>query len=83
MNAFPWNRLSLWLWLGCALTANTAVADSRPNILWIIVDDMSANFSCYGETVIKTPNVDRLAQKARCFGERLSPRRSARRAGRP
>ncbi|WP_442507457.1 sulfatase family protein [Novipirellula sp. SH528] len=36
---------------------------SRPNIVWIIPDDMSANFSCYGETAIETPNVDRLAQR--------------------
>jgi arylsulfatase A-like enzyme len=33
----------------------------RPNIIWIIVDDMSANFSCYGEKTIETPHVDRLA----------------------
>lgn len=33
----------------------------RPNIVWIIPDDMSANFSCYDETAIETPNVDRLA----------------------
>jgi arylsulfatase A-like enzyme len=33
----------------------------RPNIVWIIPDDMSANFSCYGETAIATPNVDKLA----------------------
>ena len=37
--------------------------DTRPNIVWIIPDDMSANFSCYGETAIETPNVDRLAQR--------------------
>ena len=36
-------------------------ADDRPNIVWIIPDDMSANFACYGETAIETPNVDRLA----------------------
>ena len=36
-------------------------ADQRPNIVWIIPDDMSANFSCYGETAIQTPNVDKLA----------------------
>jgi arylsulfatase A-like enzyme len=36
-------------------------ADSRPNILWIIVEDMSPHFHCYGETVIDTPHVDRLA----------------------
>ncbi|WP_430454342.1 sulfatase family protein [Rhodopirellula europaea] len=37
-------------------------ADDRPNIVWIIPDDMSANFSCYGETAIETPNVDALAK---------------------
>lgn len=35
----------------------------RPNIVWIIPDDMSADFSCYGETSIETPNVDRLAAR--------------------
>jgi hypothetical protein len=29
--------------------------------VWIIPDDMSANFSCYGESAIETPNVDQLA----------------------
>ena len=38
-----------------------AKPSERPNIVWIIVDDMSANFSCYGETAIETPHVDRLA----------------------
>ncbi len=36
-------------------------ADDRPNIVWIIPDDMSAHFGCYGETAIETPNVDKLA----------------------
>jgi arylsulfatase A-like enzyme len=35
---------------------------SRPNIVWIIVEDMSAHFSCYGESTISTPNVDQLAR---------------------
>ena len=39
----------------------TQVVAQRPNIVWIIPDDMSANFSCYGETAVATPNVDRLA----------------------
>lgn len=37
------------------------LAGDRPNIVWIIPDDMSANFSCYGETAISTPHVDKLA----------------------
>ncbi|QDV25538.1 sulfatase family protein [Aureliella helgolandensis] len=46
----------------CAwLEASEGPTVQRPNILWIIPDDMSAHFSCYGETAIATPNVDRLA----------------------
>jgi arylsulfatase A-like enzyme len=49
-----------------ACNANEPVA-GRPNILWFIVDDMSANFSCYGESTIKTPHVDRLASEGTRF----------------
>lgn len=38
-----------------------------PNIVWVIVEDMSANFSCYGETNISTPNVDSLAKRGTRF----------------
>ncbi|HYI28263.1 MAG TPA: sulfatase-like hydrolase/transferase, partial [Bradyrhizobium sp.] len=40
---------------------------TRPNILWFVVDDMSAHFSCYGESVIQTPHVDRLAREGTKF----------------
>jgi arylsulfatase A-like enzyme len=33
----------------------------RPNILWMIVEDMSADFQCYGQKNIETPVVDALA----------------------
>ena len=33
----------------------------RPNILWVVIDDMGCEFSCYGEEVIETPNINRLA----------------------
>jgi arylsulfatase A-like enzyme len=39
----------------------------RPNILWFVVDDMSVNFSCYGETAVQTPNVDKLAAQGTRF----------------
>ena len=60
-----------------------AAEAARPNILWIIVDDMSANFSCYGETAIETPHVDRLAREGTRFAKAFvtapvcSPCRSA------
>ena len=56
---------------------------TRPNILWIIVDDMSANFSSYGERIIQTPHVDRLAREGTKFSRAFvtapvcSPCRSA------
>ena len=47
--------------------AAAAGAAERPNIVWIFVDDMSANFSCYGETLIETPHVDRMAREGTKF----------------
>jgi arylsulfatase A-like enzyme len=47
--------------------AQAHAANERPNIVWIIVDDMSANFSCYGETLIQTPHVDQLARRGTRF----------------
>jgi arylsulfatase A-like enzyme len=38
-----------------------------PNVLWFVVDDMSPHFSCYGETAIQTPQVDRLAAEGTRF----------------
>ncbi|MEI7903079.1 MAG: sulfatase-like hydrolase/transferase, partial [bacterium] len=38
-----------------------AAAGNRPNILWLVAEDMSPHFGCYGDKVIQTPNVDRLA----------------------
>ena len=55
----------------------------KPNILWIVVDDMSANFGCYGEKTIETPNLDRLAREGTRFSKAFttapvcSPSRSA------
>ena len=50
--------------LAFVLLAVSSFADDRPNIVWIIPDDMSAHFSCYGETAIETPHLDALAERA-------------------
>ena len=54
-------RLAALALLTVALPVPAAEPPKRPNVVWIVVDDMSGNFSCYGETLIRTPHVDKLA----------------------
>lgn len=35
----------------------------KPNILWVFIEDASPHVSCYGETAIQTPNIDKLAEE--------------------
>jgi len=39
----------------------------RPNILWILAEDMSPQLGCYGEPLVQTPNLDRLARQSTRF----------------
>lgn len=56
---------------------------SRPNILWIYVEDTNDWMSCYGDKLIQTPNIDALAARGtrftRCYMPAgvCSPTRSA------
>ncbi len=65
------------------LAISQQFAIGAPNVLWFVVDDMSANFSCYGEKLIQTPHVDRLALEGTRFANAFvtapvcSPCRSA------
>ena len=37
------------------------------NIVWIVIEDASPHIGCYGETLIKTPNIDRMSREGiRC-----------------
>ncbi|MBD3273812.1 MAG: sulfatase-like hydrolase/transferase, partial [Candidatus Marinimicrobia bacterium] len=53
-----------WMSFTRALSAQQT---ARPNILWIIAEDASPHLSCYGETTIETPNIDRLASEGMRF----------------
>ncbi len=44
------------------------VADSRPNVIFILTDDLGySDIGCYGATTVKTPNIDRLAAEGMRF----------------
>jgi len=46
---------------------STAELQTRPNIVWIIAEDMSCHFGYQGEPLVKTPHVDRLAREGVIF----------------
>ncbi len=58
------------LWLLCTVLA-AACADAptndppaaRPNVLWIVADDMSFEIGAFGDRLARTPNLDRLARE--------------------
>lgn len=47
--------------------------DQRPNIIYILADDLGyGDLGCYGQTMIETPNIDRLAAKGMIFTDHYS-----------
>ncbi|MEZ6072124.1 MAG: sulfatase [Pirellulales bacterium] len=40
-----------------------AAAESRPNVLFLISDDLNTRIGCYGDELVTTPNIDRLAAR--------------------
>jgi len=66
-------RVALLLLAALGLTVagsaqRAGAAEARPNFLVVLVDDLGyGDFSCYGSTRTKTPNVDRLAQEGLRF----------------
>ena len=62
----PVRRTALALWL--AATSLAAPGATRPNIVFILADDLGyGDLGCYGATKVKTPNIDRLAREGRRF----------------
>ena len=50
------------LWSIALLTcSNLVLAADRPNIVWIVGENIALDLGCYGEKLVKTPNLDRLA----------------------
>ncbi|MBW3598470.1 MAG: sulfatase [Planctomycetes bacterium] len=70
--------------LAASLSSPLAAEERRPNVLFIISDDLTATaLSCYGNTICQTPNIDRLAARgtrftrAFCNGTYCGPSRAS------
>jgi uncharacterized sulfatase len=49
------------------LPTHSALGAERPNVLFIATDDLNCNLGCFGHPVVKTPNLDRLAERGTRF----------------
>ncbi len=47
----------------CATFAIATLAAERPNIVWIVGEDMGPELGCYGDTYARTPNLNALARQ--------------------
>lgn len=46
-------------WLCCMGVLRAAT----PNVLYIVVDDLKADIASFGESAVRTPNIDRLVAR--------------------
>jgi N-sulfoglucosamine sulfohydrolase len=50
-----------WSLLSLLVLVTSALAADRKNVVVLIADDLGLQVGCYGDTVVKTPNLDKLA----------------------
>src|SRR4028119_166659 len=56
------------LWSGQRVCAQNTVASKRPNVVFIIVDDLgSSDLGFTGNTYYETPNIDKLSKQGMVF----------------
>ena len=54
--------------LACLVSLSPLVAADKPNIIFILADDLGAHdLGCFGSTFYETPNIDRLAKRGTRF----------------
>lgn len=52
----------------CLLGLSAVVASDRPNIIFILCDDLAqGDLGCYGQKLIQTPSLDRMAREGTMF----------------
>ncbi|MEZ6087658.1 MAG: sulfatase [Pirellulaceae bacterium] len=49
--------------IALGLTNRSSAETDRPNVLFIISDDLNNSLGCYGHSMVRSPNIDRLAAR--------------------
>ena len=58
----------IFLILFClAVCFSTGCSAERPNVLFIVIDDLRPELGCYGNQTVHSPNLDLLALQGRYF----------------
>ncbi|MEX0927887.1 MAG: arylsulfatase [Balneolales bacterium] len=64
---------SAMLLLGCSMEQQDPVSGPKPNIIYIIADDLGyGDLGSYGQAAIQTPNLDRMAEEGMRFTRHYS-----------
>jgi arylsulfatase A-like enzyme len=61
------NLLKIMPILAATAVSSAIAAEPKLNVLFIAVDDLRPEMGCYGNPVVKTPNLDRLAARGIVF----------------
>ena len=83
LSTFGFRILAGALLLPALAQAAERSASAKPNVLFIAVDDLRPELACYGNPIIKSPNIDRIASagvvfnRAYCQQAVCSPSRSS------
>ena len=56
-------RIRLWLLLAPTCCAAFAEVPSKPNVLFIAIDDLNTRLGCYGFDHVSSPHIDKLASE--------------------
>ncbi|TWT96232.1 sulfatase family protein [Neorhodopirellula pilleata] len=67
MKRSAWLWLVLIAWLAGVCESAEPTSPIRPNVVWIIADDLGPELGCYGYPDVATPNLDRLSAGGRRF----------------
>ena len=80
MKSASLQLISLVLMVGCSLNSchidkeePVSAWPDRPNILWLVTEDMGPYIPSFGDSTIKTPNLSRLAREGVRYPNLFSP----------